>query len=29
MTPILECRDLSKRYSKTGPAALDHVDLKL
>lgn len=29
MTPILECRDLTKYYSKDGRPALDHVNLKL
>lgn len=29
MTPILECRDLSKRYGKGSRPALNHVNLKL
>lgn len=29
MTPILECRDLTKSYGKGAPPALNHVNLKL
>ncbi len=29
MTPILECRDLSKSYGKGSRPALNHVNLKL